>query len=33
MWIAEGLKTRDDFREDGGKRQDGGIVVVAEQDD
>ena len=33
MWIAEGLKTGDEFREDGGERQVGVIVVVAEQDD
>jgi hypothetical protein len=33
MWIAEGFKTGDEFREDGGERQVGGMVVVAEQDD
>jgi hypothetical protein len=33
MWITEGLKTGDEFREDGGERQVGVIVVVAEQDD
>jgi hypothetical protein len=34
MWIAEGLKTGDGFREDGGERGKlGEIVVVAEKDD